>query len=202
MAQTYAQIQKQIEQLQKQADALRSEEVTGVIERIKQAIAAYDLTADQLGFGSAQGSTSKGATSPTTKPATKTQAKTKSKGNGKAMFRDKDGKMWVGRGPRPLWLREALQAGHDLNEYRIGNRTRAKKNLVPLSSAGNSDAPAAAETAAAPAPSAKKATAPARKSSRTSYTNGDGKTWGGMGPKPAWLKDAIEAGKSLADFAH
>jgi DNA-binding protein H-NS len=45
MTQTYAQIQKQIAQLQKTADALREKEVSGVISRIKEAIVHYGLTA-------------------------------------------------------------------------------------------------------------------------------------------------------------
>ena len=52
MAQTYKQIQKQIEQLQRQADALRDSEIKGVIDRIKVAIAHYGLTAAHLGLGS------------------------------------------------------------------------------------------------------------------------------------------------------
>ena len=52
MAQTYKQLQKQIEQLQRQADALRNTEVKGVIDRIKVAIAHYALTAAHLGLDS------------------------------------------------------------------------------------------------------------------------------------------------------
>ena len=51
MAQTYLQIQRQIETLQRQAEKLKSQEVDGVVERIKVAIAHYGLTPEQLGFG-------------------------------------------------------------------------------------------------------------------------------------------------------
>ena len=54
MAQTYKQIQKQIEQLQRQAEVLRNSEVKGVVDRIKVAIAHYGLTAAQLGLGQAK----------------------------------------------------------------------------------------------------------------------------------------------------
>ncbi|RZL86903.1 MAG: H-NS histone family protein, partial [Variovorax sp.] len=37
MAQTYKQIQKQIEQLQREAEALRGSEIKGVVDRIKVA---------------------------------------------------------------------------------------------------------------------------------------------------------------------
>ncbi len=34
-----------------------------------------------------------------------------------------------------------------------------------------------------------------------SYSDGAGNTWGGRGPRPAWIKEALAAGKNLSDFA-
>ncbi|PTT87402.1 histidine biosynthesis protein, partial [Pelomonas sp. HMWF004] len=50
MAKTLLSLLKQIEQLQKQADALRSREKSDVVARIKEAIAHYDITVAEL-FG-------------------------------------------------------------------------------------------------------------------------------------------------------
>lgn len=33
------------------------------------------------------------------------------------------------------------------------------------------------------------------------YANGLGGTWGGIGKRPTWLRDALSAGKQLSDFA-
>ena len=33
-----------------------------------------------------------------------------------------------------------------------------------------------------------------------SYSDGAGNTWSGHGPRPKWLKDALAAGKDLADL--
>ena len=33
-------------------------------------------------------------------------------------FTDGNGNGWVGRGPRPLWLRDALSRGKSINEFR------------------------------------------------------------------------------------
>ena len=33
------------------------------------------------------------------------------------------------------------------------------------------------------------------------FRNETGGTWGGIGKRPQWLRDAINAGKSLQDFA-
>lgn len=32
------------------------------------------------------------------------------------------------------------------------------------------------------------------------YADGSGNTWGGMGKRPAWIREALEAGKALEDF--
>jgi DNA-binding protein H-NS len=99
MTKTYAQIQKQIEKLQQQATALRQKEVQGVIGRIKEAIAHYGLTVDDL-FG--------------TRAAAPKAAK-KHAGNGKKTsvpkYRDEAGNTWTGRGKRPNWFLQALATG-------------------------------------------------------------------------------------------
>jgi DNA-binding protein H-NS len=42
-----------------------------------------------------------------------------------------------------------------------------------------------------------------RKSSKAAvkYRDDSGNTWGGRGPRPAWLRSALAAGKQLSDFA-
>jgi DNA-binding protein H-NS len=47
-------------------------------------------------------------------------------------------------------------------------------------------------------------TRPARRSrgaSEVKYRDESGNTWGGRGPRPQWLRDALAAGKALTDFA-
>jgi DNA-binding protein H-NS len=46
-----------------------------------------------------------------------------------------------------------------------------------------------------------KATKPAKAESVVKFRNESGGTWGGRGKRPQWLRDALAAGKSLADFA-
>ncbi|WP_246294617.1 H-NS family nucleoid-associated regulatory protein [Piscinibacter koreensis] len=40
----------------------------------------------------------------------------------------------------------------------------------------------------------------ARAGRQPKYSDGAGNVWGGMGPRPRWLRDAIAGGKSLEDF--
>src|ERR1700754_300273 len=104
MAQTLLQIQRQMAKLQKDADRLKKAEAAGVIARIRAAIEAYGLTVHDLFGGKPEAVSS-------TAPKSK---KSKSKLDQKAQFADGTGNEWVGRGPRPLWLREALAAGRSL----------------------------------------------------------------------------------------
>ncbi|MGJ7506552.1 H-NS family nucleoid-associated regulatory protein [Variovorax sp. GT1P44] len=171
MAQTYKQIQKQIEQLQRQAEALRDSEIKGVVDRIKVAIAHYGLTAAHLGLGTAP-----------SRQATKKPAKAS------AQFSDGAGNAWSGRGPRPRWLRDALAAGRSIDEFRASSSTRT--NLA----AAIDKVDASAATAKSPAKKAKRAP------SKVHYSDGTGNSWTGRGPMPRWLKAGIDSGKTLQDF--
>lgn len=167
MPQTYMQIQKQIAALQRQAEKLRNQEVEGVIGRIKVAITHYGLTAEQLGLasGSAKGKL----------PMSRTRAASKTrKSSTSAKYSDGQGNEWLGRGPRPHWLRDALAAGKTLEAF-------ATDVVPPKTSPG----------AAKP---------PAKRKAKASYKDENGNAWSGMGPKPRWLKDALAAGASLDQF--
>lgn len=167
MTQTYKQIQKQIEALQRQAEKLRNQEVEGVVGRIKVAITHYGLTAEQLGFGS--GSVKGKLMVPRTGNASKAKRSSMS-----AKFSDGQGNEWLGRGPRPHWLRDALAAGKTLEEF---------------------------ATDAAPSEASARAAKPAAKrKAKDSYKDQNGNAWSGMGPKPRWLKDALATGATLDQF--
>lgn len=112
---TYADIQKQIADLQKETAALekeaaklKSEERQGVIDRMKEAIAVYDITASELGLRGSRAARGKA------KAAKASKSKTAA-----AKYRDAAGNTWVGRGPRPQWLRDALAAGKSLQDFAV-----------------------------------------------------------------------------------
>lgn len=163
---SYAQIQHQIEVLQRQADALRTQEVAGVVARIKEAIAHYGLTAEQLGYGA-------------TRRATKAKAQKVGSADAPA-YSDGLGNTWGGRGPRPQWLKAAIAGGKSLQDFASSSRS------VPAK--------------ARKAPKKAKAT-PAKKRSATTYRDQEGNTWSGFGPRPRWLKEALESGQTLEQLA-
>lgn len=159
---TYAQIQRQIEALQHQADALRAQEVAGVVARIKEAITHYGLTAEQLGYSA----TPRGA---------KANARRVDRADVPA-YSDGLGNSWGGRGPRPQWLKSAIAAGRALEEFASAGRSvpaKAKKNAVKVKSA-----------------------TPKKRTDKT-YRDAAGNTWSGIGPRPRWLREALEAGQTL-----
>jgi DNA-binding protein H-NS len=101
---TYAELQAQIKKLQEQAEEIRSAELETVIADIKKKISEYGLTAEQLGFSSATGKTPKNAA---TKEST-------------VMYKKGD-QTWSGatRGRKPDWVKEILEAGGDIEQYRV-----------------------------------------------------------------------------------
>jgi DNA-binding protein H-NS len=111
MTKTYVQIKKQIEALQREAAQLRESEVRDVIGRIREAIDSYGLTAEDLGFGSGSKVAAR-----TARNARASKARTPA-GVRQPKFRDANGNVWGGRGPRPRWLRDALAAGKELSSF-------------------------------------------------------------------------------------
>lgn len=164
MTQSYKQIQKQIEALQRQAEKLRKQEVDGVVARIRVAITHYGLTADQLGLGS---------TTNSLKVKTKSKAG-KATPQRSAKYSDGQGNSWSGIGKRPYWLRDALNAGRTLDEFTA--------------------------EASSPTPKSTKLKKSKKRKSKVVYRDQAGHTWSGMGPRPRWLKEALESGKTLDEM--
>ena len=117
MPKTYTQLMKQIGALSRDAERLKKSEINGVVTRIKEAIATYGLTAADLGLGARRGP----------KPGSRRMGRKKGKGKAMAVkavkavvrFRDQDGNTWVGRGPRPQWLRDALAGGKSVKDFTV-----------------------------------------------------------------------------------
>jgi DNA-binding protein H-NS len=164
--QTYAQLQEQLVQLNAQAEQVRRKEFGGVVAKIRDAIEAYGITPADL-FGGK-----------TASAKSKTKLKAKTKG---PKFSDGKGGEWVGRGPRPLWLRDALAAGKSLADFAVGS-------------------PKSATPAVMVSPAKKSVAKKSKKGGAAKYGDGAGKTWSGRGPMPGWLKQAVVGGKKLEDF--
>jgi DNA-binding protein H-NS len=180
MTQSYSQIVRQIETLQRKANSARKKEVAGVVGRIKEAISFYHLTAEELGLSGARAA----ASAPSRAAASrhrKGAPKSKSKFGDAAKYRDASGNEWVGRGPRPIWLRQAIASGKSLADFAI-----TKEATAPVAKKASRKAKAKR----------------ARKSPVAKYKDAaSGKTWSGRGRKPGWFVSALAEGKSLESMA-
>ena len=137
---TLDELQKQIADLQAQADQMKREKRAEILEQIRRDIQAYELTSEECGFESApaRGKGRKGSKvakgrkardAATVKPAKASKA-TKAPRAAKAPkatkagissgYRGPNGEQWAGgKGPRPKWVKEILAAGGSLDDYRI-----------------------------------------------------------------------------------
>jgi DNA-binding protein H-NS len=182
MTKTYAQIVKQIETLKQDAERARSKEIAGVVSRIRDAISAYNLTADDLGLGGAKAATSA--------PGAATSVFAKAKPGPKPGFK-KAGKP----GPKP--------------GPTAGFKKRGKPGPKPgfrKAAAAAAAAPMAAAPSATAAPQKRRGPKPKGNKApkaplMVKFRNDSGGTWGGMGKRPDWLRAALAAGKQLSDFA-
>ncbi len=166
--QTLAQVQKQIAALEAKAAKLREAEKAGVIARIKEAIKVYGIAPREL-YSS---------------PPVKVKPNQKKAIAGGPRFSDGMGNTWIGRGPYPQWVRDALDAGKKLADFAVGGDT------IKATANEGSNKTAIKKTASK---SAKKP-GPAKYKDRT------GNSWSGRGPKPNWLKQALAGGKTLEDL--
>ncbi|NUZ08969.1 H-NS family nucleoid-associated regulatory protein [Piscinibacter koreensis] len=188
MAKTYAQVSKELQALQAEADKLMKQEASEVIRKIKEAIATYELTEQDLFTSGRRGAA---------KPAAKKKDK---RSSNVPKYADGSGNVWGGMGPRPKWLRDALSGGKKLEDFLNGGASggaAAQQGGEQDSSATQRDG-AEPEAARRSAP-AKKARAKNSGNKKPAFTDGT-QTWSGMGPRPGWLKKALAAGRTLEEF--
>ncbi|WP_079433400.1 H-NS family nucleoid-associated regulatory protein [Zoogloea sp. LCSB751] len=100
----YTELKAKIEELQKEMQDAFNTERGEVIASIKAQVKAFNLTATDIGLGPSKGGKQKvsGATPIVVKPK----------------YRDGDN-TWTGRGAKPVWLRDKLAAGKNLEDFLI-----------------------------------------------------------------------------------
>ncbi|NLD54070.1 MAG: H-NS histone family protein [Burkholderiaceae bacterium] len=130
MPKSLAKIEQQIKALEREAAQLRKKEAAGVVARIKEAIAYYDLSAQDLGLGSEppgrRGAAARGSRRVRSEPrvrlangsAQHDASAARRRHGSRAMYRDEHGNTWSGRGRRPGWLKDALASGKTLDDLK------------------------------------------------------------------------------------
>lgn len=110
---TLTSVLAQIERLTKEAEELKARERAGVIDRIRDAIAAYDITTAEL---TGPRKKAAGVKQPVKKASTPTSYPIK--------YDDKRGNTWIGYGHRPEWVKELYDMGKDIEVYRVKEKTK------------------------------------------------------------------------------
>lgn len=196
MPKSYVETLKDIEELNKKAEDLRKKEAPGVIERMKQAIQVYGITAEDLGLTAGASS----ASSTSRKPVKVSKASSKpSKSSAEPKYRGGEGETWGGMGKRPDWLRAALASGRKIEEFLVSAAGSDSSAAPADGSSIESSSDAAAKRsptkrAKAKKTSSKKSSAAPKVMFRDPASQ---RTWSGMGPRPKWLKEAEAAGQTI-----
>ena len=112
---TLLQLREQISKLEAQAEKLKASERADVIARIKKAIPVYDITAKDLGLSTKGKRGSKAKATKAAKPGKRTSKKSVST----VKYKNETGQTWGGRGPRPAWLRKAIEGGATLESFAV-----------------------------------------------------------------------------------
>ena len=122
MARSLAVIQQQIVKLQKEAEALKSKDVPGVIERIKSAIEFYGLTSADL-FEPNMATTPQAKSKPkpraTSVKMSKVAVKKKERTTPVMKYQDGAGHSWSGHGKRPGWFKAAIEGGKTADDLKV-----------------------------------------------------------------------------------
>ena len=102
-------IQQQIAELQEKANELIKLKKAEILAEVVKNIKTYGLTAEECGFH---------FTAPTTSKPQKSTPTEKSKPE--PQYRGPNGEEWAGgRGAKPKWVKEILEGGGNIEDYRI-----------------------------------------------------------------------------------
>jgi DNA-binding protein H-NS len=153
---TYADVKKQIAQLEKKAADLRKVEVAKVVANIREQMAKYELTVEDIAPGKSARREKKA-----------TQA-TKTKVGKPAKYMDpKTGKTWTGHGKAPGWIAAATKAGRRddflIEKVSQVKATKPAEKSKPVKPVAAKKAPTAAKKVATKKVATRKPKAPAKK---------------------------------------
>lgn len=103
---TLAEIHAKIEELKKLEAELLAKEREPIIAQMKEHIVTYKITAAELGFTKSMGEKVARATKKSTEAAV-------------VQYRDGDNTWSGGRGRKPNWVLEKINAGEDIERYKV-----------------------------------------------------------------------------------
>ncbi len=117
---TYAEITREIERLQQEAERVRSTEIGAAIEMIRSTMDQLGLTLADLGFSAAELAEAAGMGRRRRGRRDAGDARSDQRAIVEPKYRDPaSGSTWSGRGRMPRWLSAAVESGRSKDEFLI-----------------------------------------------------------------------------------
>lgn len=104
---TYDEVMAEIEALKIEAEDIKRREREGVIDRIREAMVFYNIKPTELAVPRR-----KRALAPAPEASVRRKKPVK--------YADGVGNKWSGGGSMPVWLRNYVEAGHSIEDFRVG----------------------------------------------------------------------------------
>lgn len=207
---------------QARVEAAIAEQKAGVIAELKAKIAAFGLTAADLGLTVTP--VVQSAHVPRTRSAGGSRKDRAAPGTGKIppKYGDNAGNYWTGRGKKPGWVTAIESAGGSMDQYRLSPEQAAAAHAaaqaavpqapqvtespaVDVGISSVTESPAAdvvqEQPADTPVADVVQEQAPAVEIPKgAKYTDGHGNFWNGLFRKPDWIQAHLEAGGTLSEL--
>lgn len=120
-------LKQQIAEMEKQALELQKKNRPAVLAHLREQMAAYGITAEELGRAAAKPARPKAA--PARAAASAPKGK-KPVSSAPAKYQGPDGQVWSGRGPAPGWLNALLVNGKTREDFLINPDASALGSAV------------------------------------------------------------------------
>ena len=119
-------LRQQISEMEKQAAELQKKNRPAVLAELREQMAAYGITAEELSRPAARVQKAK---QPLAKVASPTKGK-KPTAASPAKYRGPEGQQWTGRGTAPKWLNDLLVDGKTREDFLIDQNRAASRSAA------------------------------------------------------------------------
>jgi len=121
-------LRQQIAEMEKQAAELQKKNRPAVLAELREQMAAYGITAEELGRPAAK---TRAAKAPPAKPAASPTKGKKPLVSSPAKYRGPEGQTWTGKGTAPKWLNDLVASGKTREDFLISQSAPASSDAAP-----------------------------------------------------------------------
>lgn len=122
-------LRQQIADLEKQATQLQKQSRPAVLAQLREQMAAYGITVEELSRPAPKARVKSPAKTPAAKTATSAKAK-KPVVSSPPKYRGPEGQEWTGKGMAPKWLNDLVATGKTREEFLIAQNAPAASSAA------------------------------------------------------------------------